>query len=149
MTKDHRYIRAKLDSFQKDRWQSEELKRSARIRRGFKGIWDKINGRYWKTGKRNEHETGQANIRDQKQREELIQQQLSERHDLQKQLKLLQKSQDKERSTLIRDLSHATKSEKIKHRKHEKSITKDSKNHKKHQNQYDRDDPDIDFEPEI
>ncbi len=130
MTKDHRNIRAGLDSFQKDRWQSEAMKRSARIRRGFKGIWDKLNGRYWKTRKRNEHETWHANIRDQKQREELIQQQLSERQDLQKQLNLLQKGQDKERSALIRDLSHATKSEKIKHRKQENSITKDSKNYK-------------------
>ncbi len=147
MTKDHRNIRAKLDSFQKDHWQSEELKRSARIRRGFKGIWDKINGRYWKTRKRNEHETWQANIRDQKQHKELIQQQLSERQDLQKQINHLQKSQDKERSTLIRDLSHL-KSVKKKTAK----IASRSKSHGKHKDHdigFDDLDHDIDFEPDI
>jgi len=82
MTKDHRNIRAKLDSFQKDRWQSEELKRSARIRRGFKGIRDKLNGRYWKTRKINERETWTCHLRDQREREELIQKQLTERQNL-------------------------------------------------------------------
>ena len=106
--------------------QGEELKRSERIRKGFKGIWDKLNGRCWKTRKRNERETWQVHIRDQKQREELIQKQLAERQGLQNQLKLLQENQEKERSTLIRGLSHATKSEQIKNHKQEKIIIKDT-----------------------
>ena len=46
MIKNHREIRTSLDTFQSQRWQSEEMKRAASIRSGFKGIWDKLNGRY-------------------------------------------------------------------------------------------------------
>ncbi len=106
MTLTHRNIREKLKNYQSERWQSEQQRRSTRIRKGFKGLLDKFNGRYWKTRKQNEQEAWQSHLRDQKQREELINQQLTERQSLQIQLNLLREQQNQERIALIRDLSH-------------------------------------------
>ncbi len=106
MTRTHRETRTKLDIFQKTRWREEENKRAARIRSGFKGIWDKINGRYWKNRKINENEAWRCHLRDQAQCEELIAAQLAERQALQKQIVTLRDSQEHERKALVRDLSH-------------------------------------------
>lgn len=145
MTMHHRADRAQLNTIQQEHWHTAELKRSARIRKGFKGLWDKLNGRYWKTRKQNERETWQAHKRDQKQREELTQKQLSERQILQVQINLIRQNQETERTELIRDLTHIKTHEKKKTRVNErsKSHTKD------HQNDIGFDDLDIDFEPEI
>ncbi|PCJ99995.1 MAG: relaxase [Zetaproteobacteria bacterium] len=147
MTTDHRIDRAQLNTIQQEHWHSAELKRAARIRKGFKGLWDKLNGRYWKTRKQNERETWQAHKRDQKQREELIHKQLNERQNLQVQINLLRQNQDTERKDLIRDLSHVKSNEKQKTR-----VSERAKSHKKdHQNDIGFGDLDLgnDYEPEI
>lgn len=142
--------RAQLRTLQEERWQTEELKRSARIRSGFKGIWDKINGRYWKNRKKNERETWLAYQRDQKEKEELINKQLIERQNLQTQIKLLREKKEKERKHLLRDLSHANAQEKSKTNKlKEKERLKDSSREKDHQNDIDFDDLDLDVDPDL
>jgi hypothetical protein len=108
MVQHHRDERKRLEKFHQERWQAEEQKRIARIRSGFKGLWDKINGRYWKNRQRNERETWLAYQRDQKEREDMINKQLSERQNLQAQIKMLREKQEKERSALLRDISHAS-----------------------------------------
>lgn len=148
MIQEHKSVRASLMEYQQKRWQSEEQKRAAKIRSGFKGLWDKINGSYWKTRNKNEHEAWQAYQRDQKQREELINQQLEQRQQLQAQLKLLMQAQQQERSTLVRDLSHAEKQEKSIAKIQPEKIKTPSQRHK-NQNNLDQGDPDMDFEPEI
>ena len=153
MTSEHRSVRASLKEYQHKRWQAEELKRSARIRKGFKGIWDKLNGRYWKTRKANEQEAWQAHMRDRKQQEELIQQQLTERQNLQTQICLMRDAQEKERQALVRDLSQVAKhEEKSKHAQHSKANTKNrgtqNQSITNRQNKRD-DDTGFDFEPEI
>lgn len=156
MVASHRQERAKLDAMQKDRWQNEELKRSARIRKGFKGIWDKLNGRYWKTRKRNEQETWQAHKRDLKEREELIHKQLEQRQNLQVQIYLLREKQEQERKTLFRDLSHLSTLENDKGNETlEKDWLHEIESEERGQidldfdNDLNMDDPDIDMEPEI
>jgi len=52
LVKEQRAQRTALQANHAERWQQEELNRNARVRSGFKGLWDKINGRYWKTRKR-------------------------------------------------------------------------------------------------
>ena len=143
LTKAHRQERKALEDAQQERWKGEEIKRTARIHPGFKGVLDKINGRYWKTRKRNEQETWQAHKRDQKQREDLIQKQLSERQNLQVRMNLLRQNQDTERTELIRDLSHIKDKKKSRVSERSRSHTRD------HQNDIGIDDHDIDFEPEI
>jgi len=153
MTSEHRSVRASLNEYQQKRWQTEELKRSARIRKGFKGIWDKLNGRYWKTRKANEQEAWQAHMRDRKQQEGLIQQQLTERQNLQTQIGLMRDAQEKERQVLVRDLSHVAKhEEKSKNAQRSKTNTQNRGTQKQsttnRQNKRD-DDKGFDFEPEI
>lgn len=145
MTAEHRKARSRLDATQGERWNAEENKRAARIRRGFKGFLDKLNGRYWKTRKANERETYQANVRDQKEQEELINKQLTERQNLQVQINLLRGMQEIERSELIRDLSHAKSYEKKKARVSERSKSKG----KEQDTEMDIDDLDIDLDPEL
>lgn len=153
LTNEHRSVRASLKEYQQKRWQAEELKRSARIRKGFKGIWDKLNGRYWKTRKRNEQEAWQAHLRDRKQQEEMIQKQLTERQNLQTQIGLLRDTQEKERQALVRDLSHVAKHEEKSKRAQSSKTNTQSKstqntNTSNRQNKRD-DDKGMDFEPEI
>ena len=145
MTTKHRSTRAQLDISQNERWNAEEQKRIARIRKGFKGFVDKLNGRYWKTRKANERETSQANVRDQKEQEELINKQLIERQNLQVQINLMRQSQEQERAELVRDLSH------VKDYEDKKShVAEPSKSRaKEHDNEIDVDDLDIDFDPEL
>lgn len=152
----HRKERAKLEAIQQERWQAEELKRSSRVRKGFKGLWDKINGRYWKTRKRNEQETWQAHKRDQKEREALIHKQLTQRQNLQVQINLLREKQDKERKDLFRDLSQFTLQEQAKGNEaleknwlHDLEFEQRGEFEREFDNDLDIDNPDIDMEPEI
>lgn len=152
----HQQERAKLDVVQQDRWQNEELNRSARIRKGFKGVWDKLNGRYWKTRKRNEKETWQAHKRDLKEREELIHKQLVERQNLQVQINLQREKQEQERKALFRDLSHLSTLENDKGKEmfdkdwlHEIESDQRDQIETDFDNDLNTDAPDIDMEPEI
>ena len=105
------------------------MQRSSRIRKGFKGIWDKLNGRYWKTRKRNEQETWKAYLRDQKERENLIQAQLGERQSLQITMDELRVRHDLKRQELRRDMSHIKSYEKESFHSEEHSKSRD-KDHK-------------------
>ncbi len=145
MTTKHRNVRTQLNISQKERWNAEEQKRIDRIRRGFKGFMDKLNGRYWKTRKANERETYQANVRDQKEQEELVNNQLIERQNLQEQFNLLRDSQENERAELIRDLSHLKSYENDKDLVSERSKSRDKDQH----DEININDLDIDIEPEL
>ena len=147
ITEKHRADRAQLEVFQQKQWQTEELRRAERIRKGFKGFLDKLNGRYWKTRKQNERETWQANLRDLKQREELTHEQLDERQNLQVQINTLHKKHENERSELIRDLTHLKSYEKESRQVSERS--KSQAKDRKAGIEFDDPDLDIDFEPEM
>ena len=106
MTASHRNERNALEEHHNARWQQEETKRNDRIQRGFKGLWDKLTGKYWKIRKANEQQTVRAYYRDMKEREALINAQLVQRQSLQKQMDNLREKQDQEKQTLIRDFLH-------------------------------------------
>lgn len=145
LIKEQREQRAALEAKQAECWQQEELSRSARIRSGFKGLWDKINGRYWKTRKRNEQETWKAHLRDKKERESLVQSQLNARQALQIRMNELRDQHERERQELMRDMSHIKTYEKqgiqIDERKHSRVSDIDY--------EFDERSPDDDLEPEI
>lgn len=151
MTKQHRIDRAAQKSYQETRWQKEELKRATRIRKGFKGLWDKLTGTYWKSRKVNEKETIHAQKRDQGEREHLIKKQLIQRQNLQARLNQLQLKHEKDRQNLIYDLYYMTNTKntsKIPHTQenmHAPSKARDRQNRKGHDN------PDMgnDVEPEL
>ncbi|MGC1507128.1 relaxase/mobilization nuclease domain-containing protein [Ketobacter sp.] len=102
----HKKMRESLESYQNKRWQDEELNRASRVRHGFKGLWDKLSGRYWKVRKQNEQEAYACYLRDQKQKDELIQKQLAQRQQLQNLMLQLREKQEEERKNLIKDFSH-------------------------------------------
>ncbi len=154
MTHQHRIDRAAQKSYQEKRWNEEELKRAACIRSGFKGLWDRLNGKYWKTRKRNEQETKSCLTRDQKEQEALISKQLSMRQNLQVQLNQLQLKHEKDRLQLIHNLSGMTINKAPKETHTPDFTNLKEKNvkpiHEELQSQHkDRSRPDIDVEPEI
>jgi len=150
MTKQHRIDRAAQQFFQENRWQTEELQRCTKIRKGFKGFWDKLNGKYWKQRKANEQQTHQCKSRDVFEREQLIKKQLVMRQSLQAQLNQFQIKHEQERNALIRDLSHMV-SAKDKAAPEFSKLKEHSPTHARTQTSKpkSRDNPDIDMEPEI
>jgi len=153
MTAQHRKDRAAQKSYQESRWQKEELKRVSKIRKGFKGLWDKLNGKYWKQRKSNEIETRQCDERDKAEREHLIKKQLIQRQNLQVRLTQLQLKHEKDRLALISNLSHMA-STKDKATPDFSNLKEHSHNHapannSKPQKDKDLDNPDIDMEPDI
>ena len=105
MTDQHRKERAALKAYQDKRWAEEEKLRASRIRKGFKGLWDKLSGKYWKLRKQNEKEAWQCHVRDRDERQDLIEVQLDQRHTLQEKLVALHKKQEEETAQLIAGLS--------------------------------------------
>ena len=104
MTQRHRDARASQKSAHEKRWQAEELERSARLRKGFKGIWDRLTGSHQKTRTKNEKETQKCQLRDQKEKESLISKQLAERRKLQTQFQQLRQKQTVERTDLFKGM---------------------------------------------
>ena len=82
----HQNERSQLQQKQEKRWQQESLERSQRLPKGFKGIWFRITGKYSKIRERNERETENCRIRDRREMQSLIDQQLTHRQRLQQQI---------------------------------------------------------------
>lgn len=72
------------------RWMHEARDRAERFRTGLRGLWDRVTGRYAAMQKRNMVEAEQAQMRDQAQRQALIDRQLEERRELQRLIKAQQ-----------------------------------------------------------
>jgi hypothetical protein len=110
MVLQHKSLRAKLDARQKTRWAQEDLERSMRLRKGFKGLWDRLTGTYQRTRKRNEVEASSKIRRDVSEKERLIHAQLSERRTLQRRLRLLQEDLHNEKAELLKLIATQNKS---------------------------------------
>ncbi|MCF6251079.1 MAG: hypothetical protein L3J75_07395 [Methylococcaceae bacterium] len=152
MTRQHRIDRSAQKSYQEKRWQKEEMQRVSRIRKGFRSIWDKINGRYWKSRKQNEKEAWLAHVRDRDERQNLIEKQLNQRQHLQTQLNLSHGKHEKDRENLIRNISHMNNPEPTtqepstqKDHIHDKFAEKNYKRELKPQNEKHFDNPDLEL----
>ena len=104
----HRKDRDTLSTYQEKRWAEEEKVRASRVRRGFKGLWDKLTLKYWKIREKNEKEAWQCFVRDRDERQELFEFQLEQRQRLQEKIDALRVRQDAELGKLSRDLSRVT-----------------------------------------
>lgn len=69
------------------RWVQETRERLARFRSGLKGLWDRITGRHGAIRRQNELECERATMRDRAERQALVERQLTERRELQNQVK--------------------------------------------------------------
>ncbi|WP_193169954.1 relaxase [Nisaea nitritireducens] len=87
MTEHHRTERAKMDAGQKTRWKEETRLRSEQLNSGLRGLWDHLTGRHAEMERKNIAEAQAAVRRDRDQRQLLIAAQLSERQELQTEIK--------------------------------------------------------------
>jgi len=109
MIQRHRETRENQKLAHEKRWQSEEMERSARLRKGFKGIWDRLTGSHQKARVKNEKETQKCQLRDQNEKESLISNQLDERRKLQDQFQQLREKQTDERQDFFSDMDQQYK----------------------------------------
>lgn len=103
----HRIERAKLKRGQEQRWQAEARERSSRIESGIKGIWQKLSGSASKIRTQNEREAWDALKRDQRQRDDLVKAQMTERQSLQKRIDSLRRKHAHDRRVLARDIAQS------------------------------------------
>ena len=84
LTLGHRAQRETLTARQTDRWRFETLARQDKFNRGWRGLWDRLSGRYARLKAENELETKLCRERDVEEREALFKRQMAERRSLQK-----------------------------------------------------------------
>lgn len=83
----HSAERQALADKQAQRRKNETRQRQARMTKGFRGIWDRITGKYASIARQNETDAYEAYTRDKEQSEIIIQSQLRERRKLQQGIK--------------------------------------------------------------
>lgn len=105
MTEQHRKDRAAQKAYLEKRWNAEQAVRASRVRKGFKGLWDKLTFKYWSIRKANEKEAWQCHVRDREERQELIEAQLDQRQKLQTQFDTMRTRHEKEMQKLAGDLT--------------------------------------------
>lgn len=106
MVQRHRDERSRMKEGQEKRWAQETKERSARMSRGFRGIWDRLTGKYADIRKRNELEAYNGLKRDQAQRQDLIGAQLGERRILQKEIRHSRQAHSKALMRLHKGVAH-------------------------------------------
>jgi hypothetical protein len=74
-----RMERANLNAAHEKRWALETAERAARLNKGFRGIWDRLTGRYGKQARENEREALDACHRDRREKDTMIERHLDER----------------------------------------------------------------------
>ena len=87
MTNRHRDERAKLETLHAERSQEEALQRSARLRTGLFGVWDRVTGKRKQVMRENELESTASRQRDTQERNTLLRNQVHQRHMLQQPIK--------------------------------------------------------------
>lgn len=96
--------RNRLKEAQKARWNAEIKKRSERMNKGFRGLWNKLTGKHARFQKQNEMETFFAYERDKKQNHDLRTAQMNERRNLQAEIQQKRQDHTKLQSQLYKDL---------------------------------------------
>ncbi len=94
----HRIERKELRAMHDRRWIAEAKARTDRLRKGLRGLWDRMTGKHAQLRKENEQETAVSAERDVDERQALIDGQLDERQHLQREIR-------RERSAYVRDVT--------------------------------------------
>ena len=100
MVKVQREARIELALRQKTEWQAETRDRAARLPKGVRGLWHRITGQYQQVRSQNEAEAKNTTERHDRQRQALVDTHLTERTDLQSQVKELRGKQAEELTAL-------------------------------------------------
>lgn len=105
LTRGHRDKRETLIAKQADRWRWETLARQDKFNHGWRGIWDRLSGRYKQLKAENELETKLCRERDVAEREALFKRQMDERRALQKDIDKMRSRHVSERKRLHRQVA--------------------------------------------
>lgn len=109
MVQRHRKTRSDAKRVQEERWLREEKARADRTPKGIRGLWGWVTGKNRKIRQQNEVEIAQAQTRDRAEKQHVIQRQLAERRNLQRQIKLAREKQQQRIHDLNRDVATAIK----------------------------------------
>lgn len=137
--------RSKLERAHEKRCAEESIERAQRFRTGFRGLWDRITGKYAKVRRQNELETIQSQQRDRAEKERVIQRQLDERRTLHQQMKWSRQGRAKQVEELHKDIASYMRmagKEPPNLREHFQEVSGDDHFHTRGRNH------DRDFEPE-
>ncbi|MFT6660680.1 MAG: hypothetical protein ACJA0K_000657 [Maricaulis maris] len=100
----HRAARHELKARQMERGKLEAQERAARLRRGILGLWDRLTGRHTHTLERNARETEATKRRDQAERKQVMESQLSERQRLQVKIRAMRVKHQELETTIHREI---------------------------------------------
>lgn len=104
MTRAHRTERATLETRQRTEWDAETRARTMRLPKGLRGLWHRLTGKYREVRIANEAEALRTRERHARERQQLVEGQLSQRSALQTQFRDLRKEQAKQLLTLRSDI---------------------------------------------
>ena len=104
MTIQHRDARRELDTRLDSEWMAGGRERMARLPTGLRGLWHRITGKYQEVRDQNEAEAKTTRLRHAQERERLIEAQLQERSELQREFKTLRQQQAAQLLDLRRDV---------------------------------------------
>lgn len=97
--------REKLTQAHEQRWNTENATRAARLSKGFRGLWDRLTGKYAELKNQNEREALLALRRDREEKDGLIFRHIEERERLQQRVRDEKKTQALEVQRLHRDIA--------------------------------------------
>jgi hypothetical protein len=105
MRQRQRAERDALRQFHGKRNVRETNARAARLRRGLRGLWDWISGKHRRTRRENERDAYRGYLRDQAEKQRLVERQLSERRALQVELRAAKDAHSEDVAELHRDVA--------------------------------------------
>jgi len=79
LVEQQRKERVDLNTRHETRWAEENAERASRLNKGFRGIWDRLTGRYSRQVRENEREAIEAMHRDRREKDRLIERHIDER----------------------------------------------------------------------
>jgi hypothetical protein len=107
MKQAHREERKKLKNGQEERWLEETKSRSDKLNKGLRGVFDRLTGKAKTTQSLNEQDARHCAIRDQKQRDFMISEQMKERRALQVDIERMRQKHKLDRKILAQSVSQA------------------------------------------
>mgnify|MGYP000097249029 CR=1 FL=1 len=123
--------RQRLEAKQKERWQAETNQRAARMRKGLKGLWDKLTGKHAEQRRQNEQETFNAYQRDKQQAHDLRKAQLDERRKLQEEIQQKRMEATKRQAEFYKDLASYKRMQEKQQARHSERFNQKSKTNQK------------------
>ncbi|MEW8026279.1 MAG: relaxase/mobilization nuclease domain-containing protein [Candidatus Thiodiazotropha sp.] len=105
LRKAHRAERAALEKKLEEQTRSETRARQARFRKGLRGLFDRITGRYRQIARQNEQEAYLAHLRERKEKDDLIFRQTEREGAIHRRIERLQNYNERIRHDLERDRS--------------------------------------------